>query len=356
MQKLIQQIRAQLENKEIEAIFIESPTNRRYLSGFTGTAGALFITKEQAYFITDFRYIEQAAEECPEFEIVKHEKGIISETARLTELLSLKAVGFEEEYVTYQQYTQMKKQIHAELVPTSSIVEHVRLYKTPEEIAVLKEAAAIADRAFDHITTFIKPGMKETEVSNELEFFMRREGAVSSSFDIIVASGWRSALPHGVASSKIIEGGELVTLDYGAYYKGYCSDITRTIAVGEPTSELKKIYQTVLEAQLLAVEQIKPGMTGIEADQIARAHIEQAGYGKYFGHGLGHGLGMEVHEGPRLSPKGSQVLEPGMVVTVEPGIYVPKAGGTRIEDDIVITEEGNEVLTYAPKELVIVGE
>lgn len=356
MQILLQQVREKLESKEIEAIFIESQTNRRYLSGFTGTAGALFITKEHAYLITDFRYIEQAAAECPAFEIIRHEKGVIAETARLADYHSLKTIGFEEEYVTYQQYTQMKKQITAGLIPTSSIVEQVRLYKTSEEIEVLKEAASIADRAFDHITTFIKPGMQEIEVSNELEFFMRKEGAVSSSFDIIVASGWRSALPHGVASSKVIESGELVTLDYGAYYKGYCSDITRTIAVGEPTSELKKIYQTVLEAQLLAVEQIKPGMTGIEADQIARNHIEQAGYGKYFGHGLGHGLGMEVHEGPRLSPKGRQVLEPGMVVTVEPGIYVPKAGGTRIEDDIVIIKDGNEVLTYAPKELVIVGE
>ncbi|MBE3570312.1 MAG: aminopeptidase P family protein, partial [Bacillales bacterium] len=218
---------------------------------------------------------------------------------------------------------------------------------------ILKEAADIADAAFKHILDFIKPGITELEVANELEFFMRKCGATSSSFDTIIASGKRSALPHGVASEKIIEKGDLVTLDYGALYKGYVSDITRTVAVGEPSADLKNIYQIVLEAQLLAVEKIKPGMTGKEADAIARNYIEEKGFGDQFGHSLGHGIGLEVHERPLLSMRSDMVLQPGMVVTVEPGIYVHGLGGVRIEDDTIITSSGNETITHSTKELII---
>src|SRR5699024_3065051 len=194
--------------------------------------------------------------------------------------------------------------------------------------------------------------LKEIDVSNELEFFMRKQGATSSSFDIIVASGYRSALPHGVASDKIIEEGELVTLDYGALYQGYCSDITRTLAVGDIDDELKRIYDTLLKAQVIGVEGIKPGMTGKEADALTRDYITEKGYGDYFGHSTGHGLGMEVHEAPALSFRSDVKLEPGMVVTVEPGIYIPNVGGCRIEDDIVITDSGNERLNHSTKELI----
>jgi Xaa-Pro aminopeptidase len=182
---------------------------------------------------------------------------------------------------------------------------------------------------------------------------MRKRGATSSSFDIIVASGTRSALPHGVASEKVIESGDFVTLDFGAYYKGYVSDITRTVAVGEPDAKLKEIYNIVLQAQLLGMEGIKPGMTGKEADALTRNHISSHGYGEYFGHSTGHGIGLEVHEGPALSVKSNLVLEEGMIVTVEPGIYIPGLGGVRIEDDTIITKDGNESLTYSTKELII---
>ena len=200
---------------------------------------------------------------------------------------------------------------------------------------------------------YIKPGMAELEVANELEFFMRKSGAASSSFDIIVASGWRSALPHGVASDKIIETGDFVTMDYGALYNGYISDITRTVAVGEPSEKLREIYDVVLEAQLRAMNGIKPGMTGVEADALARDYITEKGYGEYFGHSLGHGIGLEVHEGPGLSSRSKAELKPGMVVTVEPGIYLPGVGGVRIEDDILITESGNETLMHSTKDLII---
>ncbi|MFB4164588.1 M24 family metallopeptidase [Alteribacillus sp. JSM 102045] len=356
MKKRLEKLRQTLKNNSIDAVFIKSPANRRYLSGFTGTAGALFISQTKACLITDFRYIQQAQKQCREFEIIEQTASIFASLGKLVKETNAHLLGFEKEYLTYADYELLEKNTEAELRAVEGLVEEIRLFKDEEELSLLKEAASIADKAFDHITKFIKPGLKEIEVSNELEFFMRKQGAVSSSFDIIVASGWRSALPHGVASNKAIESGELVTLDFGAYYKGYCSDITRTVAVGEPSGELKKIYQTVYEAQLKAVAEIKPGMSGVEADAIAREYIKKQGYGNYFGHGLGHGLGMEVHEGPRLSPKGNRKLEPGMVVTVEPGVYVPETGGTRIEDDIVITKQGNEKLTHSPKEIMIVGE
>lgn len=216
------------------------------------------------------------------------------------------------------------------------------MIKTDSEIKILKEAAQIADAAFEHILSFIRPGVSEIEVSNELEFFMRKQGATSSSFDIIVASGLRSALPHGVASEKVIEKGDFVTLDFGAYYKGYCSDITRTIAVGEPSDKLKEIYNVVLEAQIRGVNGIKAGLTGREADALTRDYITEKGYGEYFGHSTGHGVGLEIHEAPGLAFRSETVLEPGMAVTVEPGIYIPGVGGVRIEDDIIITSEGNE--------------
>jgi Xaa-Pro aminopeptidase len=230
------------------------------------------------------------------------------------------------------------------------------MIKDQEEIQIIQDAANIADAAFDYITTFIRPGITELEVSNELEFFMRKQGATSSSFDIIVASGHRSALPHGVASEKVIEKGELVTLDFGAYYKGYCSDITRTVAVGDVSDELKEIYNTVLKAQLRGMDGIKPGITGKEADAFTRDYITEKGFGDYFGHSTGHGLGMEVHEGPSLSLKSNTVLEPGMIVTVEPGIYIAGVGGTRIEDDTLLVEGGNRSFTHSPKELLILGE
>ncbi|RSL30975.1 aminopeptidase P family protein [Salibacterium salarium] len=352
----LEKLRSMLKEKQADAIFINSPANRYYLSGFTGTAGAVIVTPNNAFFITDFRYIEQAKEQCGHFEVLEQTSSVLKTLQKKSEELGWKSLAFEKDHLTYASFEQLKAHTEAELIPVTGLVENIRLYKNDEELATIQQAVDIADRAFKHITSYIKPGIKEIDVSNELEFFMREQGAVSSSFDIIVASGTRSALPHGVASDKEIQNGDLVTLDFGAYYQGYCSDITRTVAVGEPADELKTIYQTVYEAQIKALEEIKPGMTGIEADAIARDYITEQGYGRSFGHGLGHGLGMEVHEGPRLSPKGEQKLEPGMVVTVEPGIYVPNVGGTRIEDDIVITETGNQKLSQSPKELMIIGK
>jgi len=353
MMEKIDRLRSSFSTHGIDGILITSPYNRRYISNFTGTSGVVLISADKALFITDFRYTEQAASQCEGFDIIKFSGSIPEEVAEQVKNLGINKLGFEEEYLTYASFKQYEKEIDVELVPISGVIEKLRLIKTDAEIKILKVAADIADAAFKHILDFIRPGKTELEVSNELEFFMRKAGATSSSFDTIVASGYRSALPHGVASDKVIEAGNIVTMDYGCYYNGYVSDITRTVAVGEPDAKLKEIYEIVLEAQLRGMAGYKPGITGKEADALARNYITEKGYGEYFGHSTGHGIGLEIHEGPGLSMRSDIVLEPGMVVTCEPGIYIPGLGGVRIEDDTLITNDHNEALTHSTKELII---
>lgn len=352
MEKL-EKLRSSFSAEGIDGILITSPYNRRYISNFTGTAGIVLISADKALFITDFRYVEQAQKQCEGFEIIKFSDTLPKEVAEQAKKIGIQKLGFEEDYLTYSSFKVYEKEVEAELVPVSGLIEKLRLIKTDSEIKILKEAADIADAAFKHILDFLRPGKTELEVSNELEFFMRKAGAISSSFDTIVASGYRSALPHGVASDKVIEKGDMVTLDFGAYYKGYVSDITRTVAVGEPDAKLKEIYQIVLDAQLRGIDGFRPGMTGKEADALTRDYITEQGYGEYFGHSTGHGIGLEVHEGPALSLKSDIILEPGMVVTCEPGIYIPGLGGVRIEDDTLITKDHNERLTHSTKDLII---
>ncbi|MFD1360675.1 M24 family metallopeptidase [Lentibacillus salinarum] len=348
----LDRLRQKLKTHNLDAILITSPINRRYITGFTGTAGAVIVSQDDARFITDFRYIKQANEQAADFTVVEHKQSINQEINEQLKQMKVERIGFEKDHVTFSGYEQYQETFVAELIPVSGLVEDLRLIKSDDELTVLKQAAKIADDAFAHIQDYIKPGVKEIDISNELEFFMRKQGATSSSFDIIVASGYRAALPHGVASDKTIQSGELVTMDYGALLDGYCSDTTRTVAVGDVSDELRQIYDTVLEAQLRGVNGMKPGMTGKEADALTRDYIKEQGFGDYFGHSTGHGLGMEVHEGPGLSYRSDKKLESGMVVTVEPGIYIPDVGGCRIEDDIVITEAGNERLTQATKEFI----
>lgn len=352
MEKL-NKLTEKLQAENLDAMLITNGINRRYITGFTGTAGVALITKNnERIFITDFRYTEQATAQAKHFTIVEHKNGMEAEVQNQIKKHNIKTLGFEQTDISYATYKGYEKAFTVELVPVSDFVEELRIIKSADEVKIMKKAAEMADAAYTHIQSFIKPGVKEIEVANELEFFMRKQGATSSSFDMIVASGYRSALPHGVASEKEIQSGELVTLDFGALYKGYCSDITRTLAVGEISDQLTDIYKTVLEAQKRGVAGIKPGMTGAEADALTRDYITEKGYGDYFGHSTGHGLGMEVHEQPGVAPKSKTVLKPGMVVTVEPGIYMPEIGGCRIEDDIIITDTGNERLTHATKELI----
>ena len=345
-------IQALIDKENLDALLIMSDYNRRYLSDFTGSSGALVITKDKRFLLSDFRYNTQAREQAKDFEFILQEKSLLESVKDLLNEVSAKKVGFEGEHVNYNTYNQLSESF--DLVPLTGEVEKIRMIKTAEELDLIKEACRIADQAYEHILTFVKPGMTELEVKNELEAHMTKLGASGPSFDTIVASGHRGALPHGVASDKVIESGDMVTLDFGAYYKGYASDITRSFGVGSVSKEMEEIYNIVLESQLNALDEIKAGMTGQEADSIARDIIKDNGYGDNFGHSLGHAFGLEVHEQPGLAQKSKTVLEPGMCITIEPGIYVEGLGGVRIEDDAVVTENGLEKLTHSSKELFII--
>ncbi|KAB2398978.1 MULTISPECIES: M24 family metallopeptidase [Bacillus] len=350
----ITNIQKQLHNYGIDGLLITKKENRQYATSFTGSAGVVLISAHKAIFITDFRYVDQAKKEIKAAEIIMHKGNLEEEVAKQVSKLNIQKLGIEDNNMTLQQFKKLQKYIHTKMVPVCEIIENIRLIKDTSEIETMKIAATIADQAFHHIVTFLKPGISEIDVRDELEFFMRKKGATSSSFQIIVASGVRSSLPHGVASNKIIERGDIVTLDFGALYDGYCSDITRTVAIGEPSEEFKKIYNVVREALKRGTEAIKPGETAKSIDDVTRKYITDCGYGQYFGHSTGHGLGLEIHEPLRLSQESTATLEEGMVVTVEPGIYIPNWGGCRIEDDIVITKDGYEVITKSNRELIVI--
>jgi len=351
MRERITALRKEMNENCIDAALLYKNENRRYISGFTGTSGYVVITQESAFFLTDFRYVEQASEQCKGYEIIEHSSDM--PVFEILNNLGIGRLGFEEDFVTYSQYSEFQQKLKdISLTPLNGAMNILRKYKDLNEIRDIEKAATIADEAFGHICEFIKPGMKEQEIALELENHMRKKGASGIAFDFIVASGLRSSLPHGVATDKTVEKGEFITMDFGCVYNGYCSDMTRTIVIGKANDKQKEIYSIVLDAQMKALEAIKPGITGAEADKIARDIINDKGYGKYFGHGLGHGVGLEIHEAPRLSFTNNEILEKGMVVTDEPGIYLPEFGGVRIEDLVVVTEDGNRVLSKSPKQLI----
>lgn len=350
----LEQLQAALQLHDTDAIIITNAQNRRYLTGFTGSAGTVIVTKTRALLLVDFRYTQQATNQCDTFEVLEIGRNHLYETIQeILEQELIQTVGFEQHYVTYFSYQLMKSKLTAILKPMPTIVEDLRMIKTPEEIEIIKKAAWISDEAFNHILTFIKPGISELEIAYELESHMRKNGATGAAFDMIIASGHRSALPHGVASSKIVEQGDMLTMDFGAYYRGYRSDMTRTIAVGEPLEQLKEVYQIVHGVLQHALSNMKAGITGQEADSYSRDYITAKGYGQNYGHGAGHGIGLDIHENIFMSTICKDMLEENMVLTVEPGIYIPTVGGVRIEDDVIVTKEGVEVITHSPKELII---
>lgn len=351
MKKNVDKIRELLEEKGLDGILLYKPENRRYASGFTGTTGYVLITDIDAKFITDFRYIEQAEAECGGFEIIE-----ISSNKTIIDVLNeedLCKLGVEEDHMTYGQSIEFIGKLEGtNIFPLEGAMLQLRSVKTGEEIENIEKAAAIADEAFSYILSFIKPGLTELEVALELEFFMKRQGASDLSFQSIVASGARSSLPHGVASDKVIEIGDLITLDFGCIYKGYCSDMTRTLVLGKANEKQKQIYNLVLKAQEISLKAVQAGITGIDLDTIARDIIRDNGYGQYFGHGLGHGVGLEVHELPNINARGKEPIEPGMVLTIEPGIYIPNFGGVRIEDLVLVTPDSYKVLSKSTKNLI----
>ena len=334
---------------------IHSPENRRYFTAFPSSDGYLVVTKNDAVFFTDSRYIEAA------------QKGSVCRTRLLTRL-SVEVKSFLEENKIEKIYTETERlsvsllsQLRKILSPIKitpsqkleNTINNLRSVKEWEEVENIKKAQSIAEAAFNHVLGFIKPGVTEKQIALELDFYMLSHGAEALSFETIAVTGAKTSMPHGVPDESIVKDGDFITMDFGAVYKGYHSDMTRTIAVGNVTDEQKEIYSIVLKAQEKALSVLKSGLSCAEADKAARDIIEEAGYGEYFGHGTGHGVGVEIHESPNLSPRSTQKLKAGNVVTVEPGIYIPDKFGVRIEDMALITRRGYENLTSAPKELII---
>jgi len=339
-----------LEKCDLDAVVFFDPSNIRYLCGFTGTDGALVITRESDCFLTDSRYTTQARQQVAADQIREYRVKIDGIVSLLREL-GLRRIGFEAETLPYAQAEKLREKGSPDLSwdPVGEGVLSLRGAKGPSEIDAVLEATRISAEAFEEILPLVRPGAVEKEIALALEFAMKRRGGEEKAFDFIVASGIRGALPHGIASEKVIGAGELVTLDFGTRFAGYHSDETVTVAVGEVSPRLREIFDTVLRAHDLAIDRVRPGMALREIDSVARGHIADRGYGEYFGHGLGHGVGLEVHEYPTVSPCSEAVAEEGMIITVEPGIYIPELGGVRIEDMILVTADGCRPLTRIPK-------
>ncbi|MCD5324170.1 MULTISPECIES: M24 family metallopeptidase [Pontibacillus] len=351
----IQALRQKMKETGVSAVWLTSPENRFYFSQFKGSSGSLFITEEETILLTDFRYVDQAHDEAPSFTIVDHKRKEVEEVARLLNKHSCSNVGIELVTLPTQSYLEVTKRLpEVSFQGFDDELNDIRMIKDESEIHSLHKAIEICDKAFDHITTFIQPGITEKEIGLELETFMRKAGAESIKTNHVIASGERSSLPHGQATDRVIQKGDFVKMDIGARVNGYYSDFTRTVVLGEPSDKQKDIYSIVRETQEASLEAIGPGRTCSEIDQIGRGIIESYGYGEHFGHSLGHSIGLALHEKPVMRATDDTVLQPGMVITVEPGIYLKGFGGVRIEDLVVITEKGHNNLTQATKDLIVI--
>ncbi len=341
--------------KEGQAAIINSPSNRFYVTGFESSAGTVIITKNSAAFIIDFRYIEKAKT------TVKHMNVVIQEALnnQINEIIdreNIEEVLIESETLSVEEFKKFEEALKAEVLNNSTLSDKLtslRAIKTKTELENIKKAQEITDRTFEYILTKIKPGVTEREIALDMEFYSRKQGSECAAFDFIVVSGKNSSLPHGVPTDKKIENGDFITMDFGATVGGYRSDMTRTVAVGNVSEEQKKVYETVLQAQTSAIDASKPNVVCKDIDKVARDIIYAAGYEGCFGHGLGHSVGIDIHENPCFNMRDTSVTKKGIIMTVEPGIYLENKFGVRIEDMIYITEDGCENLTHSPKELII---
>ncbi len=346
-----QHLTSLLRRMNLDAILFWSLENIRYLCGFTGSDGALIYAEEERIFLSDSRYEEQARSEVREAVFRKYKKKIEG-IAHDLRSLRVKRVGMEASAISWESYQKLKERLpRVNLVPLAEQIALLRARKEPEEVEKIRRAIGIAAESFRDALPRLKPGVREKTVGDFLEIRMKRRGGESSAFPIIVASGVRAALPHGKASNKGIEKKEMVIIDFGVRHEGYHSDETKTVILGKPESGQRKIYDLVRKAQERAIRAVRPGESVRRIDNAAREIIARSGYGKFFGHGTGHGIGLAVHEAPTLSPRGSGVVKEGMVFSIEPGIYLPGWGGVRLEDLVLVTERGCEVLTYLSKEL-----
>ena len=371
-----------LQEKKVDVVLINDPSNLYYYTGFTG-GDAFFmmsLPEKKGYIITDSRYYEQVEMECPDLILVKWEKKglteVIKDVIQEVESVSRRTNRFSddanaskedvrpdesklqiaiENRLNLEQYLKLCKQLeYCELRICSDAIDSGRMVKDETELKKLQKAETIGDEAFTHILDVLKPGITEAEIALELEYYMKKQGASKLSFDSIIASGPNSSMPHAQVTDRKLRQGDFVTMDFGCIYQGYCSDMTRTVAIGEPSDEMRKVYQIVLDANQRAMEQIAEGKKCSDIDALARDYIREQGYGEYFGHGLGHGVGLDIHEEPRFSPKCDVITEENMVITVEPGIYLPGRFGVRIEDLVVVKKNGYEKLSKSNKELIII--
>ena len=353
--KNIEKYQSLLETGEVDALLLTRVYNRLYAAQYRVAEGVAVVTREGAYYFTDSRYIEAAEKNLKGFTVRMTHPGS-SEIERINEVIgehTIKKLGFEENDMTYGDYLRYNEALHAVLVPMQAKIDAFRATKEPWEIELMRKAQAITDQTFSELCKIIQAGMTEKELEAELLYRLYKHGAEGPSFDPIVVSGPNTSLPHGVPGERKLEFGDFITMDFGCIYGGYCSDMTRTVALEFVSEEMDKVYKTVLKAQLAGIAATKAGVAGRDIDGAARKVIADAGYGDYFGHGYGHSLGILIHEAPNANTRNDQPMPAGAVVSAEPGIYLPGKFGVRIEDVTVITETGCEVLTKSPKNLII---
>lgn len=351
----VKELQSKFKSNNIDCFLVTSLKNIYYLTGFTGDAGILFISPRKVKLITDYRFQGEVVDRVHNVEVCLTRKKYFKEIATQRVIKRKDRIGFESRHVSYNLYWELRKKFDwLKFKSFDSFIEDLRVKKTKEEIKNIKKACEISDKAFLEVLDYIKPGVREIEIAAELEYRMKKLGGEKVAFDTIVASGFRSSIPHGTASDKKIKRGEFVVMDFSTYYRGYASDMTRTVFVGTPTDKDKNLYDVVYQAQKLAREATKEGTKLKDLDRIARNYIENSGYGKYFTHSLGHGVGLDVHEAPVVSIKNHNgIVENGMVFTIEPGIYLPEYQGIRIEDIVAIRNKRGDVLTNSERELIV---
>jgi Xaa-Pro aminopeptidase len=352
----LEKLRGAIAEMGIESMLVSRAENMRYVSGYTGGDGHLLVTADKAWIITDFRYYEQVSREAPDFELFKMTDGFTKLVPQLIGETGVQQIGFESGFITYDQHAAWSAAgPSVEWTPTKDVILDLRALKDADELDAIRKAVAIGDEAIEYVMGIMKPGMTESEVAWELEVQMRTRGASRLSFPVIVGSGPNGAMPHAVTSERVIQPGEPIVIDMGCVVDGYCSDMTRTFCLGKPAdwNKYETVWNTVLEAQQRSRDAIKPGMTGQAAHALSFDVINRAGYGAHYGHGLGHGVGLAIHENPRMGRTSENILQPGAVLTVEPGIYLEGWGGVRIEDMGVLTENGMDIFTAAQKIAIV---
>lgn len=349
----INKLRPLIKEAGIDALYITDVANVAYFTGHKGDDCSLFISQDSACILTDFRYLEmaQSMNEWLSFDMVTAGNTVINILGSKPEV----RIGVEKEAITLDMYMLLNSGLKDKktFVPVSGLVEKLRMIKDEDEIESTRKACDIAVKTYLHMLEFLKPGLEETEAAAELEYYMKKLGAEGPSFDTILITGVKTSMPHGVPGHCVIQKGDFVTMDFGCKVDGYCSDMTRTVAIGNPTEEMKEVYNVVLKAQLNAIDKLHAGITGIEGDSYARSIIEEAGYGEYFGHSLGHGTGLKIHEAPNYSPNYKGIIPEGAILSIEPGIYLPGKFGVRIEDLALVTKSGIIDFENAPKDLII---